>query len=131
LGFVSVFDSNGNLIRRFASRGSLNAPWGIALAPADFGRFSNRLLVANFGDGRINAYDLATGAPLGRLRQANGKSIKVDGLWGLSFGNGISAQPTNTLFFTAGPNDEASGLYGRIDVVAGGASHDDHDGDDD
>jgi uncharacterized protein (TIGR03118 family) len=131
LGFVSVFDSNGNFIRRIASRGPLNAPWGIALAPADFGSFSNRLLIANFGDGRINAYDLATGLYLGRLRQANGKSIKIEGLWGLSFGNGVSAQPTNTLFFTAGPNDEASGLYGRIDVVAGGTSHDDHDGDDD
>jgi uncharacterized protein (TIGR03118 family) len=131
LGFVSVFDSNGNFIRRFASRGSLNAPWGIALAPADFGRFSNRLLIGNFGDGRIHAYDLKSGAHVGRLRQANGKPIEVEGLWGLSFGNGVAAQPTNTLFFTAGPNDEASGLYGRIDVVAGGDSHYDHDGDDD
>jgi uncharacterized protein (TIGR03118 family) len=129
MGFVSVFDSNGNFIRRFASRGSLNAPWGIALAPADFGRFSNRLLIANFGDGKISAYDLATGAPLGHLRQANGKSITIPGLWGLSFGNGVSAQPTNTLFFTAGPNDEASGLYGRIDAVMGTSG--DHDGDDD
>jgi uncharacterized protein (TIGR03118 family) len=131
LGFVSVFDSNGNFIRRFASRGALNAPWGIALAPANFGRFSNRLLIGNLGDGRINAYDLATGAYVGRLRQANGKSIKIDGLWGLSFGNGVLAQPTNSLFFNAGPNDETSGLYGRIDAVPGEDSHSDHDSDDD
>jgi len=132
LGFVSVFDSNGNFIRRVASRGHLNAPWGIALAPADFGRFSNRLLIGNFGDGKINAFDAATGEYLGRVRQADGKAVKIDGLWGLSFGNGVAGQPTSALYFTAGPNDEASGLYGRIDAVAGsGESHGRHDRDDD
>jgi uncharacterized protein (TIGR03118 family) len=126
-GFVNVFDANGNLIRRFASRGSLNAPWGLALAPADFGRFSNTLLVGNFGDGRINAYDLATGEFRGQLRQANSRPIQpiqpiqIDGLWGLSFGNGVQKQPTNVLFFTAGPNDETQGLYGRIKAVSGNA----------
>jgi uncharacterized protein (TIGR03118 family) len=129
LGFVSVFDSNGNFIRRIVSRGSLNAPWGIALAPADFGQFSNRLLIGNFGDGRINAFDIATGEYLGRLRQADGRSVKIDGLWGLSFGNGVAAQPTSTLYFTAGPNDEASGLYGQINAVAGGVSNGHHDDD--
>jgi len=123
LGFVTVFDSNGNFIRRVASRGRLNAPWGIALAPADFGRFSNRLLVANFGDGTINAYDAANGDYVGRLRTDDGRVIKVDGLWGLSFGNGMSLQHTNALFFTAGPNGGASGQYGRIEAVSAKASH--------
>jgi len=127
LGFVSVFDTNGNFIRRVASRGRLNAPWGIALAPADFGRFSNRLLIGNLGDGHINAYDAASGDYLGRLRSADGRSLKIDGLWGLSFGNGVSLQNTNALFFTAGPNDETNGQYGRIDVSPGKPRGDWHD----
>jgi uncharacterized protein (TIGR03118 family) len=126
-GFVNVFDADGHLIRRIASRGRLNAPWGLALAPASFGKFGNHLLVGNFGDGKINAYDVATGSPFkfrGQLQQANNRPIQIDGLWGLSFGNGILSQPTNALFFTAGPGDpvtgpETHGLYGRIDVVAG------------
>jgi uncharacterized protein (TIGR03118 family) len=117
-GFVDVFDANGNLIRRVAARGRLNAPWGIALAPADFGKFSNRLLVSNFGDGTIDAFDPATGAFLGQLLAANGQILKIDGLWGLSFGSGLLAQPTNSLFFTSGPGQEQHGLYGRIDVAA-------------
>jgi uncharacterized protein (TIGR03118 family) len=116
-GFVNVFDPDGNLIRRFASRGVLNAPWGLALAPANFGRFSNMLLVGNFGDGRINAFDPVTRAPGGHLRSEDGRAVEIDGLWGLAFGNGILSQPTNTLFFSAGPDDEAHGLYGRIDVA--------------
>ena len=105
---------------RLATRGTLNAPWGIALAPADFGRFSNMLLVGNFGDGRISAFDLNTGDFRGLLRTANHRALSIDGLWGLAFGNGVLGQPTNTLFFTAGPGDEAHGLYGRIDAVPGG-----------
>jgi uncharacterized protein (TIGR03118 family) len=116
-GFVDVFDANGSLIRRVATRGSLNAPWGIALAPADFGRFSNRLLVSNFGDGTIDAFDPATGNFLGQLRATNGQVLKIDGLWGLSFGNGLAGQPTNSLFFTSGPGHEQHGLYGRIDAA--------------
>jgi uncharacterized protein (TIGR03118 family) len=116
-GFVDVFDANGSLIRRVATRGSLNAPWGIALAPADFGRFSNRLLVGNFGDGTIDAYDPATGAFLGQLHATNGQVLKLDNLWGLSFGNGVLGQPTNSLFFTSGPGAEQHGLYGRIDAA--------------
>ena len=123
-GFVSVFDANGNFIRRFASRGTLNAPWGIALAPADFGRFSNMILVGNFGDGRISAFDLDTGDFRGLLRTANHRAVSIEGLWGLAFGNGVLGQPTNALFFTAGPGDEAHGLYGRIDPVEGGDDHD-------
>jgi uncharacterized protein (TIGR03118 family) len=118
LGVVDVFDANGQLIRRFASGGQLNAPWGLALAPADFGRFSNHLLIANFGDGTINAYDLASGKFHGRLRTTDGKKLTIEGLWGISFGNGIADQPTNVLFFTAGPGDETQGLYGHIEPAA-------------
>ena len=122
-GFVDVFDANGSLVRRLAARGSLNAPWGIALAPADFGQFSNRLLVGNFGDGTIDAFDPATGAFLGQLRATNGQVLKIDDLWGLSFGNGLLGQPTSSLFFTSGPGAEQHGLYGHIDA----APSDDHD----
>lgn len=116
-GFVDVFDANGKLIRRVATRGDLNAPWGIALAPADFGTFSNRLLISNFGGGTIDAFDPATGAFLGQLRGPNGQVLKLDGPWGLSFGNGLMDQPTNSLFFTSGPGKEQHGLYGLIDVA--------------
>lgn len=119
LGFVNVFDPNGNLIRRVVTRGKLNAPWGMTLAPAGFGKFSNRLLVGNFGDGRINAYDLATGTFIGQLKGVDHRPIQIDGLWGLAFGNGLMSQPVNTLFFAAGPDDEHHGLYGRIDTAPG------------
>ena len=121
LGFVDVFDANGNLIRRFASRNSLNAPWGLALAPAGFGHFSNTLLVGNFGDGRISAFDLRTREFRGQLRTAGHSLVTIEGLWGIAFGNGVLGQPTNTLFFAAGPGDEEHGLYGRIDVLTGGS----------
>lgn len=123
-GFVSVFAPNGRFVRRIASHEALNAPWGMALAPASFGRFSNRLLVANFGDGAINAYDLATGKFAGRLRGADHKPITIEGLWGIAFGNGLQNQPVDTLFFAAGPGDENHGLYGRLDVMPGDDSAD-------
>jgi uncharacterized protein (TIGR03118 family) len=124
-GYVDVFDPNGKLLDRVASKGQLNAPWGLALAPAGFGDFSNSLLVGNFGDGRINAFDIATGEFLGQLKGMDGKPITIDGLWGIAFGNGFASQPVNTLFFTAGSNDEADGLYGRLDAVPGhGHGHD-------
>ncbi len=113
-GFVDVFDTNGNLIKRLISRGALNSPWGLALAPSNFGQFSNDLLVGNFGNGRINAFDPNTGALLGQLRNQKGLIISINGLWGLAFGNGKTAGPTNTLFFTAGINDEANGLFGKF-----------------
>ena len=116
-GFVSIFDTDGKFLGRLISRGKLNAPWGLALAPANFGAFSNRLLVGNFGDGKINAYDLASGEFKGQLLRPNGMPLAIDGLWGLSFGNGINHQPTNVLFVTAGPNDETNGLYARIEAV--------------
>ena len=116
LGAVDVFDTAGTLTARLiAPGGKLNAPWGIALAPANFGTFSNDLLIGNFGDGTINAFDPATGASLGALADGNGTPIAIDGLWGIAFGNGINDQPTNTLFYAAGPNDENDGVYGRID----------------
>ncbi|MGE5088337.1 MAG: TIGR03118 family protein, partial [Candidatus Levyibacteriota bacterium] len=89
LGYVDVYDPNGALIERVASRGKLNAPWGIALAPAGFGEFRNTLLIGNFGDGHINAFDPATGESYGQLRGTNGKPIAIDGLWGMAFGNGF------------------------------------------
>jgi uncharacterized protein (TIGR03118 family) len=117
LGAVNVFDTAGTLVKRLIPVGDkLNAPWGMALAPANFGRFSNALLVGNFGDGKINAYDPSSGAFLGTLSKANGNPIAIDGLWGIAFGNGINNQPTNTLFFAAGPADETHGVYGRIDT---------------
>ncbi|MES2259197.1 MAG: TIGR03118 family protein [Pseudomonadota bacterium] len=117
LGIVSVFDSGGNFIQRLVSGGALNAPWGLALAPSGFGDFSNKLLVANFGDGKINAYDANSGEFAGTLTKADGTPLVIDGLWGIAFGNGINSQPANTLFFTAGPDGEQHGQYGRIDML--------------
>lgn len=116
-GFVNVFDVNGKLIRRVASRGKLNSPWGIALAPADFGKFANRLLIGNFGDGAIRAFDLHSGEYKGQLRKSDGQPLKIENLWGLQFGNGVLNQSTNTLFFSAGPDIENHGLYGSITAV--------------
>jgi uncharacterized protein (TIGR03118 family) len=120
LGFVDVFDPSGNLLHRIASHGVLNAPWGMTLAPAGFGAFSGALLVGNFGDGTINAFNAVHGGYIGTLRDANQKSIKIEGLWGIAFGDGAQEQPVNTLFFAAGPDDEKHGLYGRIDAQGGG-----------
>jgi uncharacterized protein (TIGR03118 family) len=114
-GFVDVFDTNGNLISRLIARGSLNSPWGLALAPANFGPFSNDLLVGNFGDGHINVFDPTTGAALGSLEIAAGVPIQIDGLWSLQFaGNDTTAGAPNELFFTAGIDGEAHGLFGDI-----------------
>jgi uncharacterized protein (TIGR03118 family) len=96
----------------------------VALAPANFGRFSNRLLIGNFGDGRVSAFELATGEFQGQLRFADHRPIAIDGLWGLAFGNGVAGQPANALFFTAGPGEEEHGVYGRIDAVRSAAESD-------
>jgi uncharacterized protein (TIGR03118 family) len=117
LGYVNIFDANGCLVRRFASGGVLNSPWGVTLAPAGFGRHSNQVLIGNFGDGSINAFDQDDGDVKGSLRNPTGDKIIIDGLWGLAFGNGVLNQPTQTLFFTAGPNDETNGLYGKLEAV--------------
>jgi uncharacterized protein (TIGR03118 family) len=117
LGLVDVFDVDGNLLTHLIpAGGALNAPWGLAMAPANFGKFSNMLLVGNFGDGKINVYDPATGTMAGTLSNNDGSAIVVPGLWALQFGNGLNSQPTNTLFYTAGPGSEQHGLYGRVDM---------------
>jgi uncharacterized protein (TIGR03118 family) len=113
LGFVDVYDTAGNLLRRFAAGRPLNAPWGIALAPKGFGRASGDLLIGNFGDGRINAFDPRRGRFEGALRNEHGRKLEIDGLWALEFGNGVIGNP-NTLLFTAGPDDESHGLFGAI-----------------
>jgi uncharacterized protein (TIGR03118 family) len=112
-GIVDVFDTSGHFDRRLISFGHLNAPWGMTMAPDDFGKFSGDLLVGNFGNGRIHAYDAKTGRFKGTLKDPNQKPIVIDGLWGLMFGNGTSAGHT-ALLFSAGINDEQNGLYGTI-----------------
>ena len=119
LGFVDAYDTSGTLIGRVAQRGQLNAPWGLAMAPAEgFGRFSGDLLVGNFGDGTINAYEpMANGRfeYRGSLRAADGKPLVIDGLWAIEFGHDAPNNGSSkTLFFTAGPNDEGDGLFGSI-----------------
>ncbi len=126
LGFVSAFTAEGAFVRRVASRGKLNSPWGLALAPATgFGRFSGKLLVGNFGDGHIIGYSLDGGdddldddGDGGAYLASRGGRVTIDGLWGLAFGNDAAAGPASALFFAAGPGDEAHGLFGRIDFVA-------------
>ena len=115
LGVIDKYDLAGRLLARVATGDALNAPWGMALAPAGFGRFSGKLLVGNFGDGRINVFDPVTFEPKGHLKGTDGKAIVIDGLWGLAFGNGGTAGPKTSLFFAAGPNDEEDGLFGRLD----------------
>ena len=119
LGLVDVYDTNGQFIKQLVpAGGALNAPWGVALAPADFGTLSNAVLVGNFGDGKINGYDAATGTFLGTVTGSTGTAFAVPGLWGIVFGNDAVNQPHATLFFAAGTNNEANGLYGRIDLGA-------------
>lgn len=115
-GVIDVYDMSGALQKRFATGGDLNAPWGITIAPSNFGPFSNKLIVGNFGDGTLHAFDPQTGAAAGALTQRSGAPITIAGLWGIAFGNGLNAQPTNTLFFAAGPNSGSNGAYGRLDV---------------
>jgi uncharacterized protein (TIGR03118 family) len=117
-GFVDVFDTNGNLMRRLVTGGALNSPWGLSVAPSTFGAFGGDLLVGNFGDGTINAFDPTTGAWVGQLHNADGSPLVNAGLWGLEFGNGVQGLDPNTLYFTAGiagPDSvEDHGLFGSI-----------------
>jgi uncharacterized protein (TIGR03118 family) len=117
LGFVDVYSTSGQLLRHLIEHGQLNAPWGLVLAPAGFGRFGGALLVGNFGDGRINAYDPNSGEFLGRLRHEDNSPIEIDGLWALRFGNGVIGNQS-TLLFTAGIDDEAHGLFGAIEAAS-------------
>jgi uncharacterized protein (TIGR03118 family) len=115
-GFVDVFTNDGAFVRRLVTRGQLDSPWGLALAPGSFGRFGGDLLVGNFGNGHINAYDPSTGGYQGQLRGPAGRPVVIDGLWGLRFGNGNAAK-TGELLFSAGPDDESHGLFGKIVVT--------------
>ena len=114
LGFVDLYSPSGKLLTRFEHGSWLNAPWGIVWAPRDFGEFSNDILVGNFGSGWIAAYNGFTGQFIGFMRDHNGSILQIDGLWGLTFGNSASAGPYNSLFFTAGVNGEADGLFGTL-----------------
>jgi uncharacterized protein (TIGR03118 family) len=115
-GFVDAYSLAGRLKARVARRGPLNAPWGLAWAPKSFGRFGGDLLVGNFGNGRINAYEKEHGRfeLEGRLQMRHEHPVEIDGLWALQFGNGTAAGPADSLFFTAGPDDESHGLFGTI-----------------
>lgn len=118
LGFVDCFDPNGKLMMRLEHGKWMDAPWGIALAPSDFGKFSDDLLVGNFGSGQIAAFEHKNGNFKGLLSGDRGKPISIDGLWGLGFGNGANAGPANTLFFAAGIDDEQHGLFGTITPIS-------------
>ncbi len=116
MGYIAVFDSAGTLVKLLISGGALNAPWGMAVAPSAFGPFpAGALLVGNFGDGKINADNISSGALMGPLNAPNGTPLQYSGLWGIAFGNGSASQPTTTLFYAAGVNGETDGIYGRID----------------
>jgi uncharacterized protein (TIGR03118 family) len=115
-GFVDVFDTDGHLLSRFASRGTLNSPWGVARASFAFGRFSDDILIGNFGDGKINVFN-SHGRFIDQLNKPNGKPLKIDGLWTLTLGGGAKSG-SETLYFTAGPNMEMDGLFGTITPVS-------------
>jgi uncharacterized protein (TIGR03118 family) len=116
-GIVDAFDLQGNFLRRLVTNGLLNSPWGLALAPAGLGNVGGDLLVGNFGDGTINAYDPTTGAFVQTLANSSGTPLVIDGLWGLRFGNGGSFGSPDTLFFTAGPDGESHGLFGELEQM--------------
>jgi uncharacterized protein (TIGR03118 family) len=116
-----VFDFNGNFISRFASAGPLNAPWGMALAPAGFGSFDGDLLIGNFGDGTINIF-APNGTSLGTLALNGGAAFAVPGLWSLVFGDGDSDKPLTTLFYTAGFADQTDGVLGSIAITSSSTS---------
>ncbi|HZQ93965.1 MAG TPA: TIGR03118 family protein [Candidatus Sulfotelmatobacter sp.] len=115
LGYVRVFDTEGHLLLRLQHGTFLNAPWGIAMAPGDFGPFSHRLLIGNFGDGTIAAFNALSGRFEGNMLDSSGAALAIDGLWALSFAgsDAINGSPTD-LYFTAGPNDENDGIFGKL-----------------
>ncbi len=113
-GIVDTFDPNGHLLARFAQHGQLNSPWGVTRAPASFGEFGGDILIGNFGNGHINAFDPVTGEFLGKVRNPHGQAIVIEGLWTIMFGKGGNGGDPKILYFTAGPNDEADGLFGSL-----------------
>jgi len=114
-GIVDTFHLDGSMPQRFAQHGQLNSPWGVALAPAGFGTLGGAIWIGNFGNGHIDAYDLATGRFIDKVRDSHGQAIVIDGLWSIKFGNGGSGGLANTLYFTAGVNGEQDGLFGSLD----------------
>lgn len=117
LGRLAQFDASGALMQVWDDRGLLNAPWGVAFAPDDFGLYGGKLLVGNFGDGTIVAFDPSTHRAIDYLRDDQGNIISIDGLWGLQFGNGASLGRADALYFAAGPNGETEGLFGRLQAA--------------
>jgi len=118
LGFVDIFSTRGKLISRLQHGSWMNSPWGVVWTPRDFGEFSNTILVGNFGSGQIAAFNGFTRQFIGFMRNPNNSILTIDGLWSLTFGNGANAGSATTLFFTAGINDEADGLFGQLTPVA-------------
>jgi uncharacterized protein (TIGR03118 family) len=119
-GFVDIFDLNGKLLLRLQHGPFLNAPWGIALAPGDFGSFSHRLLIGNFGDGLIHAFNTVSGKMEGTVLDENGMPLSIGGLWAIAFaGNSAHSGSATELYFTSGPNDEADGIFGKLTPIAG------------
>ncbi|WP_428508658.1 TIGR03118 family protein [Roseateles sp.] len=116
-GRIAAYDRDGRLLQDFSEHSLLNAPWGMVIAPQSFGAFAGALLVANFGDGTIAGYDVQSGASLGYLRDAQGEVISIDGIWGLTFGNGVALGDANALYFTAGPDEERDGLLGKLELA--------------
>jgi uncharacterized protein (TIGR03118 family) len=115
-GYIDIFTTDGVFVERFATGGNLNAPWGMVLTPSNFGPLGGDFWIGNFGDGNINAFD-AMGNSVGQPTGMNGKPLNVDGLWALVFGNGSNGASTNSLYFTAGPNMETEGIFGKFNVM--------------
>ena len=125
LGYVVVFDGHGKNIAHLEHGDWFNAPWGVVLAPADFGEFSHTLLVGNFRGGTVAAFNPRTGRFMGNVLNAGGSTVNIDGLWALAFGNGGASGPGSTLFFTAGPDNETNGLFGTLTPVTSELQDDD------
>jgi uncharacterized protein (TIGR03118 family) len=120
LGHVVEYNEDGTLVMDFKDHGKLNSPWGLVIAPSTFGALANDLLVANFGDNNIVAFDLNTGEYVDCLRGADGKPLPVEGVWALTFGNGVSLGDAKALYYSAGPAKEFDGVFGRINVASDG-----------
>ena len=118
LGFVVVFDGGGNKLARLQHGPWFDAPWGIAMAPGEFGEFSHDILIGNFGSGQIAAFNPVNGEFIGLMKDPSNNTLVIDGLWAIGFGNGGSSGAYNSLFFTAGPNDESDGLFGKLAPIA-------------
>jgi uncharacterized protein (TIGR03118 family) len=114
-GYVVIFNPDGTVVKRFASNGRLNSPWGVVLAPAGWGTAAGNILIGNFGDGVIGAYDATTGAFRGFLNDANKVALSIPGLWDLKYG--VGSAPATSLYFSAGPAGETHGLLGTITAI--------------